>query len=239
MHCLFCLFFFYNFLSPVLIGEDKTIKGEAVDFDIMDGMLSSDLDPVYDKTSEFIIKPSSLINRDKKGQSLANLLERLKESKPTGLSFGRTSREGRKRRSQIGQAENKLKAGLGWKKTKKKVSPLKSQFWENVKMSKSEAATEGSMDHGGIMKVIDKHSFEFQDCYERALLKDESLSGKVIFLLKLNQSKVKKAGLELKGEGNPPSRRELTRCLFQESKKLVFLNNKGNISIKFNLIFGL
>ena len=89
------------------------------------------------------------------------------------------------------------------------------------------------------MKVIDQHSFQFQECYERGLLKDESLSGKVIFLLKLRQSQVKKAGLELKGKGNPASRKELTRCLFNESKKLTFSNNKGNISIKFNLIFGL
>ncbi len=233
-------------MSPVLVLEDQALKPSEVDFDIMDGMLASDMDPVYDEESEFIIKPSSLIiYKDKKDQSLANLLERLKGFKSKSLSemSGKLIRKKKEYKSQIIQEERKLKAGLGWQKSESQVmgksaAPLRVQLWDRIKMSKSNT-TNKNVDYGRIMKVIDQHSFEFQECYEKALLRDENLSGKVIFLLKLAHSQVKTAGLELKGKGSPISRRELTRCLFQESKKLVFSDNKNNVTIKFNLIFGL
>ena len=157
---------------------------------------------------------------------MANLLERLKESKVTGLSLGKTSKESKQYKSQIGKEEYKLRAELGWKKTKKKIAPLKSQFWDTVKMSQSDSIGKG-VDYGGIMKVIDRHSFEFQECYERALLKDESLSGKVIFLLKLNSSAVKKAGLELKGKGNPNSRRDTDSLFVSGEQETCFFREQG------------
>ena len=80
LHCLFCLGFFYNFINPILIEKDRIIAGDAIDFDIMDGMLSSEVNPVYDKESEFIIKPSNLIREEKKEQSLTFLLEQLKKN---------------------------------------------------------------------------------------------------------------------------------------------------------------
>ena len=221
-----------------MLGEDTIIKGDLVNFDVMDGMLSSDLNPVYDKNSKFIIKPSSLIkSKRRKDQSLASLLEKLKEAKFTSLS-NKTSKKNIKYESQIDQEDYKLGAGLGWRKTRKKISPFRTQLWDRMKILKSNTIDEDT-DYGKIMKVIDQHSFQFQECYEKALLTDESLSGKVIFLLKLSHSKVKKSGLELQGEGNSSSRRMFTHCLFQESKKLKFSHNKGNVSLKFNLIFGL
>lgn len=228
-----------------MVSEDRAIANTAVNFDIMDGMLSSKSEPVYDENSEFIVKPSSLIiYKDSKDRSLAGLLEKLKGFKPVGLSrfAKRNFKKIKQYKSQIGQEERKLKAGLGWKKKGKSVvnnaTPIRAQFWDRIKMSKSSVGGK-SVNYDGIMKVIDQHSFQFQECYERALLRDESLSGKVNFLLKLNSSQVQKAGLDLQGKGSPASRRELTRCLFQESKKLVFSSNKSNVSIKFNLIFGL
>lgn len=238
LHFLFCCIFFYKFSNVVLLSENKIIKKETIDFDIMDGMLSSELNPVYDEDSEYIIKPSSLIkSEERKAQSLISLLERLRESKITSLS-NKALKKSIKYESQVGQGKYKLRSGLGLRRTRRKISPFRAQFWDRMKMLKSDA-TSKYIPYGGIMKVIDRHSFQFQECYERALLKDENLSGKVIFLLRLNRSKVAKSGLELQGEGNPASRRMFTHCLFQESKKLVFLENKKNVSIKFNLIFGL
>ena len=236
-HFVFGLIFFYYSLGSVVLIEDQIVQGDIVDFDIMDGMLSSEVDPVYDKTSPFVIKPSSLI-RKRKDQSLTDLLEKLRDMKTTSLS-GRTSKKRKKYKSQIGQEDYKLKAEWGWKGAKKKIPSQRANLWSRVKSLQSDSTANQNVNYSEIMKVIDRHNFQFQECYEQALLRDESLSGKVIFLLKLNRSQVKKAGLELKGKGNPASRRALTRCLFRESKKLVFSNNKGNISIKFNLIFGL
>lgn len=233
-----CLVFVYKLSHSVLLGEDKIIKGDLVNFDVMDGMLSSDLNPVYDKNSEFVIKPSSLIKaKSRKDQSLSSLLEKLRIAKFTSLS-SETSKKSIKYESQLGEGEYKLGTGLGRRKTRKKVSSFRAQLWDRMKILQSNAIDEDT-NYGKIMKVIDKHSFQFQECYEKALLRDENLSGKVVFLLKLSRSKVKKSGLELQGEGDSRSRRMFTHCLFQESKKLVFLHNKGDVSVKFNLIFGL
>ena len=242
LHFVFFLFLFYDFVGPVLIGEGEVTAQEAVDFDIMDGMISSDLDPVYDEKSEFIVKPSTLIKKeDRKKLALSNLLDKLRASKSPVLSGSPRSKNKKKYVSGIGQEEQRLKSALGWKgrrRREKKIKPLQLQLWNRMKMLKSSKA-ETQVNYGDIMKVIDKHNFQFQECYERALLVDENLSGKVTFLLRLNHSKVQKAGLELKGKGSPGGRRELTRCLFRESKGLLFPKNGRKISIKFNLIFGL
>ncbi len=237
LHCIVFVSLFYDFMDPVLMGENELTAGETIDFDIMDGMISSNMDPVYDHNSEFIVKPSALIKKeDRKKISLNNLLQQLKTSKGPVLSDS-PSRKNRQDHSKLHQEEQSLKSGLGWKGRvkQKKIKPLRLRLWDRMKLLKSRT-TETQVNYGDIMKVIDKHNFQFQECYEKALLKDEKLSGKVIFLLKLNQSKVQKAGLELKGKGNPMSRRELTRCLFRESKRLSFKKNTENISIKFNLI---
>ncbi len=76
----------------------------------------------------------------------------------------------------------------------KKVTPLKVQLWNHMNLSQSSTAGEG-VNYTDIMKVIDKHSF--QTCYEKALLKDEKLSVKLVFLLKISQSKVQNTRLEL------------------------------------------
>ena len=118
-HCVFALSFFYYSGGSVVLIEDQVVKGDIVDFDIMDGMLSSEVDPVYDKNSPFVIKPSSLIKK-RKDQSLMDLLDKLRDVKTTGLS-GRTSTKRKKYESQIGQGDYKLKAEWGWKGAKKKV----------------------------------------------------------------------------------------------------------------------
>ncbi len=241
LHFALFVFLFYDFIDLVLIGEDQVIAKDAIDFDIMDGMISSDLDPVYDEKSEFIVKPSALIKKeDRKKLSLSNLLEKLRGSKSPVLSGDSPRKRKQEYASNIGQEEQKLKSNLGWrgKRGRKKIKPLQLQLWDRMKMLKS-SKTEAQVNYGDIMKVIDKHNFQFQECYERALLVDESLSGKVTFLLKLNHSRVQKAGLELKGKGSPGSQRALTRCLFKESKSLSFSKNRQKISIKFNLIFGI
>lgn len=231
LHILFALSFFYSSVNPVFVGEDQIVKGDTVDFDIMDGMLSSDVDPVYDKSSEFIVKPSVLIKK-RKDQSLTELLDKLRGLKTTGLS-GKSSLKKKKYESQIGQVDYKLKAEFGWKRTKKKVSPLKVQLWDRMKTLKSGSKTSKvsknqNVNYGQIMRVIDRHNFQFQECYERALLRDESLSGKVIFLLKLNHSQVKKAGLELQGKGSSASRRELLpAACFKRVKNWFFQKTKG------------
>ena len=238
LHCAVFLIFFYNFKDAAfLLGENRIKTRATVDFDIMDGMVSGDVDPVYDKRSEFVIKPSVLIRRKRKKRSLNALLKELKSSKGLVLS-GVGHKKAEKQESRMNREEQKLKIGLGWKKTKKRVAPLRAELWDRMKLLR-ESRREERVDYKNIMKVIDGHSFQFQECYEKALLKDEKLAGKVIFLLKMSGPRVKKAGLDIQAGGKSSGHREFSRCLFQKSKSLVFPDNTGDISIKFNLIFGL
>ena len=238
LHCAVFLMFFYGFKDAAfLLGENQIKARDTVDFDIMDGMVSGDVEPVYDKNSDFIVKPSILVRRKRKKHSLSVLLKELKSSKGPLLSAGGLKKR-EKRESRISQEEQKLKIGVGWKKTKRRVRPLRAELWDRMKLLQ-ENRREGRVDYKNIMKVIDGHSFQFQECYEKALLEDEKLAGKVIFLLKMSGSRVEKAGLDIQTGKKSSAHRTFSRCLFSKSKSLVFPGNTGNISIKFNLIFGL
>ena len=244
LHAVFILGIFTGIFDRVLYNKDVFIAKDVVDFELMEGMVSSYLDPVYDQNSDVIVNPAILIGKqDKKDDqmlSLNHLLNQLKKSKNPFLSS--VVSEGQKRRSKLGQEERNLRAGLGGfdqgRTIGKKIRPMRIKLWNQVHLSGSDAVNV-KVDYAHIMKVIDQHSFQFRDCYEQALLKDEKLSVKAAFFLKLNQSKVKRTQLKLHGDGNTRSRRSLSYCLFRESKALVFSKNKKNISVKFNLIFGL
>ena len=237
LHFTAFLMFFSHLKGAVLLGENQINPRDAIDFDIMDGMVSGSAEPVYDKKSEFVIKPSDLIRRERKKHSLNTLLEELRSSKGPVLSVGGRKKQER-RESRISREERKLKVGWGWKKTKRRPTPLQAELWDHIKLLRK-SGRGGRADYKKIMKVIDSHSFEFQECYEEALLKDETLAGKVIFLLKMSGSRVKRAGLDIQAGGDPSARRIFSRCLFEKSKNLVFPGNTGAVSVKFNLIFGL
>ena len=240
LHAAFFLAVFSDFMEPVLLGEAEVSAESEADFKIMEGMVSEDLEPVYDEFSEFVIKPSELIKKkSSRLLSLDNLLEQLRAGKAAALSDRMAGGNlEAKKPSRLGGAEGSLRARLRGRKIKKSLSLSRIQLWDHVKTLKMKGGR-GKANYSEIMKVIDKHNFQFQECYELGLLKDEKLSGKIIFLLKLDRSLVKKASLKLEGQGSPASRRALLRCLYRESKKLVFLKNKKKISIKFNLIFGI
>ena len=245
LHVIFFVVVFNGIVSNILIDKNVVLVNDTVDFELMDGMVSSYLSPIYDEKSDIIIEPSLLIGErqknDKKALSLDNLLNYLKASKNPILSSSSSTNK-QKYSVRFKQEERSFKAGLGIRHVKKKIEeailPIRSQLWEHLHISKPEKMNV-KVNYADIMKAIDQHTFQFRDCYEQALLKDEKLSINAMFLLKINQSKVQKTRLELKGKGNPKSRRTLSHCLFKESKKLVFLKNKKNISVKFNLIFDL
>lgn len=245
LHIVFFLGVLNGVFSRVLSGKDMVVDKSIVNFDVLtEGMVSTYLDPVYDQDSDIIVDPAFLgkrkKERDKQILVLDNLLSELKNSGDPVPS----SSFSKERKQTLGfhREKRRLKAGLGKmrhrKGTSKKMAPMRVQLWDRMSLSNSNKIS-SNVDYTHIMKVIDQYSFQFRDCYERALLKDEHLSVKAAFLLQLNQSKVEKTKLELHGNGNPRSHRILSRCLFQKSKNLVFSKNEKNISIKFSLIFGI
>ncbi len=234
----------YNGLfTPVKEGPVLDIgEAGAVDFELAEGMISSEMSPVFYE-SDIVVKPALLFTKKKKDErktALEALLQELKLGKNPLLSSS-VSADTTSQSARLEWEERRFKAGLlSVKAGKRKRKHLKAQLWSKMNLFEALASSSDvSVNNSDIMKVIDGHSFQFRHCYERALLKDESLSVKVVFLLKLSQSRVKTTRLEIKGTGSPPSRRILSHCLFRESKKLTFVNNTENISLKFNLIFGL
>ena len=247
LHGLLFFGFYKGIFTPLKQGPVWDLETGAVDFELAEGMISSEMPPVYDSTSDIIIKPALLLKekkKDERAEALKALLQELRSGKNPVISssvFKKTSESAR-----LEWEERQFKAGsLLSVKKKKKRKPFKAQLWSKMNVSKplvsssSVSSSPVNRNNLDIMKVIDGHSFQFRNCYERALLKDESLSVKVVFLLKLNGARVKTTRLEVKGKGSARSRRLLSHCLFSESKKLNFVNNKQNISLKFNLIFGL
>ncbi len=249
LHIIFFLTVFNGFFNSILTNKETVVIENVVDFELMDAMVSAPLDPVFDENSDIVINSSTLLEiddekTDKQILALDSLLSVLKKSKNPVLSadFDKQKQEQKqKHRSSLAQAERKLKAGLslGYKKhIERKANVPRKQLWNRIRLLESDTI-DGGANYANIMRVIDQHSFQFRDCYEQALLKDEKLSVKAVIFLTLSQTKVEKTKLKLQGNGNIQSRRALSHCLFQESKELVFSKNKKNVLVKFNLIFGL
>ena len=230
-----------SYPSPLFKDTENT--GVEVDFELTEGMVSSDVQPLYDSESYVVIKPSRLLKpTDKQALLLNDLVAKLKEGKSPTLSSS-TLRSLVQRSPRLKPVGSNLMSNLqvqSLKIPKRKVKSNKSAgFWNHIHKSKLDPKNINNTNDTEIMEVIDRHSFQFRDCYEKALLKDEKLSVRAVFLLQLSQSKVKKARVELKGNGNAVSRRTLSHCLFRQSKALVFNKNKQDLSLRFNLIFGL
>lgn len=243
LHALIAFALLSDFTGAVLIGDQRISAESEADFKLMEGMISHLEKPVYDESSGIVVKPSRLIRKkDRRLLSLDNLLQKLRSGGGLKLSGGAfKGSEKSAARPRTGAEELELKAGLRRRRTGKRLSVSRGQLWDGLRlMREANKGGAAQVNYSEIMKVIDKHNFQFQECYELALLKDEKLSGKMVFLLKLDRAAVKKTNLRLEdGRGSPVSRRALLACLYQESKKLVFARNKRKITVKFNVIFGI
>ena len=192
LHIVFLTSILNMVSKQVELSEEIKIRGEEVDFELTEGMVSSDVHPVYDDDSEVIIKSSLLVKpEDKQTLLLNNLLEKLKQGKMPTLSSS-VLKPKSSYHSRLGQTEKTLMARLQVKSFKipeSKTGAKSAGFWNQVRMLKSDQTDSTGINNTEMMKVIDQHSFQFRDCYEKALLKDEKLSVRAVFLLKLNQSK--------------------------------------------------
>ena len=227
--------------------EEAVSLGEAiVNFQITEGMVSAEVKPVYNPKSDIVVKPVSLDHYKTRIKLLAldELLKSLKSTKAVLFSNSSGSRSfSNKRGKQIAKIKENLKAGLslGFKPSFRKYNQEQelAQLWSRVSVGELSKAYEKTMQYKDLMKVIDKNVFHFRECYEQALLKDEKLTVNAYFLLKLHRSKVRSTRVNLTGKGSFTAKRQMTNCLMIQGKKLVFANNKQNMSVKFNLIFGL
>ena len=241
LHTLLFFSFMTGFMDGSLFApaqsQNVAALGEAVvDFQIMDGMISQDLKPVYDPNSTIFIKPLAL----NPSSELDKLLQSLRKKSTTALSSSRKQGKHSSRRN-FSALKNRLKAGIhfGFRKPRVVSNSSRSmqQLWNRVGLQALHSPTAGG--YKDFMRVIDKHTFYFRECYEKALLKDEKLKVNASFLLTLNQSRVKKSRVSLMGAGGFAGKRQFSNCLFAQSQKLKFAGNTKNISVKFNLVFGL
>ena len=104
-----------------------------------------------------------------------------------------------------------------------------------VQKSPSQVKVQGSLDRSAIMKVINRNQAQLQRCYERELLKDPKLAGKiqlrwfitaqgVVIQVKLKSSTMKNAAVE--------------RCIMNAVKRWKFPRHSGApVQIVFPFIF--
>lgn len=65
-----------------------------------------------------------------------------------------------------------------------------------------------------LTQQIAKYETQFQGCYEKALLKDSSMNGKIEFLIQIgNQNNVAKSNVRFEGVGIPTGKLQLEGCL--------------------------
>ncbi len=253
LHFLLCLGLVNGVLEGLLASEseESVSLGEAiVNVELMGGMFSGHIKPIYDPKSDIVIKAFSL-NRYKvykKMTVLEKLLEQLGNQKISLLSKISNSKNiGSEKisKSRLALVEKNLQAGLSFgsnnsrSAVKKRKKIKQTQLWNRVNLTSLNKMRGGMMKQKDLMKVIDKHIFYFRECYEQALLRDEALTVNAHFLLRLQRTNVRSAKVNLIGKGGVISKKKMSNCLVAQSKKLHFTDNKQNLSVKFSLIFGL
>ena len=253
LHLILILGVVNGVLEGSLINKSEEVVslGEAiVDVEVMGGMLSGPVDPIYDPKSDIVIKNFSL-NRykiHKKMTALEELLQKLSNKKISILSKNAQSRStgsNRNSESRLALVEKDLKERMsfGFRKNRRFIRRnqkfKQTQLWNRVNLAAAGNMRKRVMNNQALMKVIDKHIFYFRECYEQALLKDEKLTVNAHFLLKLSKAKVRTAQVDLVGRGGFSSKKQMSHCLSAQSKNLNFADNKQNVSVKFSLIFGI
>lgn len=87
-----------------------------------------------------------------------------------------------------------------------------------------------------IREILGKRQIVFRNCYERALLSDEKLSGKVDFLFTIAAGgRVGQTQVQFQGNGNSSSQSLLKSCLGEVSQAIQFPSSISGRRIKFNL----
>ena len=253
LHLILVLGLVNGVLEGSLINKSEEVVslGEAiVDIEVMGGMLSGHVEPIYDSKSNIVIRAFSL-NRYKiyqKMTALEKLLQKLSNKKLSILpetSRSKSVGSNKSSESRLALVEKDLKAGMSFgfrnnrRFAKRNKQLTQTQLWNRVNLASVGSMREGIMNNQALMKVIDKHIFYFRECYEEALLKDDKLTVNAHFLLRLNKTKVKSAKVDLIGKGGLTSKRKMSNCLSAQSKTLNFADNKQSVSVKFSLIFGI
>ena len=88
-----------------------------------------------------------------------------------------------------------------------------------------------------LRELLQGNKRTFQGCYEKALLKDDLLSGVSSLQLKVNEGRLIDASSTFKGDGHKSAVGALKECLKSQSKKLNLSKIKGAHKVKFNLVF--
>lgn len=84
-----------------------------------------------------------------------------------------------------------------------------------------------------LKKIVKKYNHKFQSCYEKALIKDELLSGKAIITLTFERSAI----VDFKGIGLASSISFLKKCIKNESQKIRSSNHISGKKVRFSLFF--
>ena len=147
-----------------LFQETKSV-GVEVDFELTEGMVSSDVQPLYDSEGYVIIKPSRLLKpTDKQAQLLSDLVAQLKKGESLALSSS-APKSSFQSPPRLRPVDSSLMSNLQVKSFKipeRKVKANKSAgFWNHIHKSKSEPTSMAHINDTEIMKVIDRHSFQF------------------------------------------------------------------------------
>lgn len=109
--------------------------------------------------------------------------------------------------------------------------------WDTFKPAKVEGKEIAAVDYSQIIKTLSKYQNEFRDCYEKALLIDESLSGHAELTMDLSDSaNVSRTGVLFTGAGKTSGQDSLQKCLSHTTSKLKFPKTLAGQQLIFRLL---
>ncbi len=115
----------------------------------------------------------------------------------------------------------------------KKLGLTKSQMNEIAKENKVIYEENVNL----LRDLLQKNQKKYQTCYEKALLKDDLMSGVSGLVLTVHNGILNNVDTTFKGDGHKEAVDTLGKCLVERSHSLNLKHISGSHKIKFNLVF--
>ncbi|MEO0336473.1 MAG: hypothetical protein AAF202_08765 [Pseudomonadota bacterium] len=218
--------------SPFLNDNLEDLEA-ATEVEISVIAVSQDVEAAYDNTSDILVKP-----KPKKKRNRPSRFEKLL------AMLGNTANAaapGRKTLSEK-QLEKLLASSSLAESQKLEQALLNSKSGQGLSQDILNKLQSSEIDHKKYQKQVSKMRDliqgqypSFRSCYEKALLLDQDLQGRVGLFVRIEDTP--NVQVQFRGQGTGKSKGQLINCLKAKTKSLSFPSGSKGVAVKFNLVF--
>lgn len=206
--------------------------GDLIDIEPIAMISPPQVKPVYDDVGEIVIKvPLARPKQRSQSQILSGLI--------SGLRGTRTQVRNYEQQDELSKALGRPALGVTAKALNLSGGGSRKKMWDKLRKARRGRRGAGqNVDTSKLSKVMGQHHTTFQQCYERALLIDKSLTVNTTLILALNAGgRFRRGQVKFKGPGSTASKNHLKSCLLKKMHTIRFPGELPKVNFKFSLLF--